>query len=103
VAIGVFLRAQEIERVAEKKSPAGWVVQVKVAGTALTANEAAGAARTPPSFQFFNVAMESPQKAVEAVRKKIKASEETPIRAVRALSEEEIDRLRLAPDAIKPA
>jgi len=84
-------------------SPAGWVVQVKVAGVAPTANEAIGAAQTPPSFQFFNVALESPLKAVEAVRKKIKASEETPIRAVRALSDEEIGHLRLTPEAIKPA
>ena len=42
---------------ADKKSAAGWLVQVKVPGAAVGADEAVGAAKTPPSFQFFNVAI----------------------------------------------
>ena len=82
---------------------AGWLVQVKVPGDDAAAEEEVGAASAAASFLFFNVAIETPDKAVEAVRAKIKASKDTPIRAVRALSDQEIGHLRLAPEAIKPA
>ena len=88
---------------AEKKSPAGWVVQVSIPRVAIEASEKVGAAKAPASFQFFNVAIGSPQEAVEAVRKKMRASADAPIRAVRALSESETAALRLRPDAVKPA
>ena len=88
---------------ADKKSAAGWLVQVKVPGAAVGADEAVGAAKTPPSFQFFNVAIGSPQQAVEAVKRKMKVSGDAPIRAVRALSEDEIDKLGLEPGAVKRA
>ena len=88
---------------AKKKSAAGWVVQVTIPGGTVEASETVGAAKTPASFKFFNVAIGSPQEAVEAVRTKMKASVDAPIRAVRALSESEIAALRLRPDAVKPA
>jgi hypothetical protein len=41
---------------------------------------------TNPTFQFFNVAIGSADKAVETVRKSLGASAEAPLRVVRALS-----------------
>jgi hypothetical protein len=89
-------------RMADKKSAAGWLIQVTVPGAAATADEAVGAAKTPPAFQFFNVAIASRQEAEEAVKKKVKSSGEPPIRAVRALSDDEIDKLGLEPGSVKP-
>jgi hypothetical protein len=87
----------------DKTSATGWVVQMSIPGVAVDGSEAVGAAKSPASFKFFNVAIASPHEAVEAVRKKVKASEGAPIRAVRALSATEIAEIGLRPDTVKPA
>jgi len=58
---------------------------------------------TAPTFQFFNVAIGSAEKAVEAARKKAGASNEAPIRVVRALSSSEIASINLPAGEAKPA
>jgi len=87
----------------DKKSAAGWLIQVTVTGAAAKADETVGAAKTPPAFQFFNVAIVSRQEAEEAVKRKVKSLGEPPIRAVRALSPDDIDKLGLEPGGVKPA
>jgi hypothetical protein len=56
-----------------------------------------------PTFQFFNVAIGSADKAVEAARKKAGASEEAAIRVVRPLSSSELDSIKLRAGEAKPA
>ena len=56
-----------------------------------------------PSFQFFNVAIGSADEAVEAVRHKVKAAEDAPIRVVRSLSIGELAAIGLRSGQIKPA
>jgi hypothetical protein len=58
---------------------------------------------TSPTFQFYNVAIGSAAKAVEAARKKAGASEEAPMRAVRALSAAEIASIPLRAGEVQPA
>ena len=63
--------------------------------------------RTPvsraPTFQFFNVAIGSADKAVEAARKKARASDDAPMRVVRELSTAEIESINLRAGEAKPA
>jgi hypothetical protein len=56
-----------------------------------------------PSFQFFNVAISSPEKAVEAARKLAGASAEAPMRVARKLSSPEIESIDLKSGEAKPA
>jgi hypothetical protein len=87
----------------DNKPAAGWLIQAAVPGPAVKADDVVGAAKSPPAFRFFNVAIESRQEAEQAIKRKMNASEDAPIRAVRALSEDEIDNLRLKPGGVKPA
>jgi hypothetical protein len=57
----------------------------------------------PPSFQFFNVAISSPEKAVEAARKLAGASAEASMRVARKLSSPEIESINLRSGEAKPA
>jgi hypothetical protein len=56
-----------------------------------------------PTFQFFNVAIGSAEKAVEAARKKAGASDDAALRVVRALSSSELDSIKLRAGEAKPA
>jgi hypothetical protein len=90
----------------EKTSAAGWVVQITIPGVPIIQAEGTKwrpATSTAPTFQFFNVAIASAEKAVEAVRKSVGASAEAPLRVVRALSPAEIDVLRLRVGEAVPA
>ena len=53
------------------------------------------ATSTAPTFQFYNVAISSAEKAVEAVRKKASASEDAAIRTVRSLLAAEVAAIPL--------
>ena len=85
---------------------AGWVVQITIPGIPII--QAAGsrwrpATSTAPTFQFYNVAIGSAEKAVEAARKKAGASEEAAIRTVRSLSAAEIAAIPLRAGETQPA
>ena len=56
-----------------------------------------------PIFQFFNVAISSPDKAIEAARKKAGAPTDAPMRIVRELSHQEIAALSLHAGHVKAA
>ena len=88
------------ERAIDKTHAAGWVVQLTVPGTL-------EASRPPvqkaPSFHFFNVAIGSVDEAVEAVRHKVRAAADAPIRVVRSLSIGELAAIGLRSGQIKPA
>ena len=58
----------------DKASPAGWVVQVTIPAPAAPSSQEGGRWNGPqmlgaPSFEYCNVAIASPDKAVEATRK----------------------------------
>jgi hypothetical protein len=87
-------------------SAAGWVVQVTIPGVPIVQAQGSRwrpATSTAPTFQFFNVAIGSADKAVEAARKKAGASEEVAIRTVRSLSSAEIAAIPLRTGETKPA
>jgi hypothetical protein len=90
----------------DKASAAGWVVQLTIPGEPIVLAEGSRW-RTPvstaPTFQFFNVAISSEDKAVEAARKKAGALPEAPMRVVRALSSAEIASIDLRAGEAKPA
>ena len=90
----------------DKTSPAGWVVQLTIPGEPIILVEGSRW-RTPmstaPTFHFFNVAIGSPEKALEAARKTAGASDEAPVRVVRALSSSEIASINLPAGEAKPA
>ena len=93
-------------RMSENTAAAGWVVQLTIPGVPKIPVEGAKwrpAENTSPTFQFFNVAVGSADKAVEVVRKKAGASEETALRVVRPLSSSEIDSIKLRTGEAKPA
>jgi hypothetical protein len=71
----------------DKASAAGWVAQLTI----------------PGSFRFFNVAIGSADKAVDAARKKAGASDDAPMRVVRELSAAEIQTIKLRAGEAKPA
>ena len=90
----------------EKTSAAGWVVQLTIPGVPII--QAAGAKwrpamNTAPTFQFFNVAIGSADKAVEAARKKAGATDEAVMGVVRQLSATEIDHIKLRSGDVQPA
>ena len=79
-------------------SAAGWVVQVTIPGVPIVQAQGSRwrpATSTAPTFRFFNVAIGSAEKAVEAARKKAGASDEVAIRTVRSLSAAEIAAIPL--------
>ncbi len=90
----------------ENAAAAGWVVQLTIPGVPKVPVEGAKwrpAETTNPTFEFFNVAIGSAEKAIEAARKKAGASEEAALRAVRSLSSTEIDSIKLRAGEAKPA
>jgi hypothetical protein len=88
----------------EKSVPAGFVVQLTIPGKKTEGGTWRGAAlEDAPTFQFFNVAIAADDKAVEAARKKISASEEAPMRTVRTLSASEIAFLGMRSGEVRPA
>jgi hypothetical protein len=87
-----------VPRMSETAAASGWVVQLTIPGVPRIQPEGAKwrpAELTSPTFQFFNVAIGSADKAVEAARKKAGASEEATLRVVRSLSSSEIDSIKL--------
>jgi hypothetical protein len=95
-----------VPRMSENTAAAGWVVQLTIPGVPKVPVEGAKwrpAETTNPTFEFFNVAIGSAEKAVEAARKKAGASEEATLRAVRSLSSTEIDSIKLRAGEAKPA
>ena len=92
-------------------SPAGWVVQATIA--AAPEARAADAPWRPsvmlvsaPSFEYFNVAIAAPDKAMEATTKHLAEGVEAKVGAVsvvRKLSSREIAALRLKAGEVKPA
>lgn len=90
----------------EKTSPAGWVVQVTTPGVRSAVPSAGGRAYDllgPPSFEYFNVAISAPAKAVEAITKQVAEGRERETQTVRALSSEEVAVLKLKPGEVAPA
>lgn len=78
---------------------AGWVVQFSFPQPA-TNKFGAG----PPKVEFYNVAVDSPAKAVDAAIAKRKSThEDTETFVVRPLSTSEIQFLKLRPGEISPA
>lgn len=57
----------------------------------------------PPSFEYFNVAIGAPAKAVEATTKHLTEGQDRETRVVRALSTEEIASLSLKAGDVVPA
>jgi hypothetical protein len=95
-----------VPRMNQNTAAAGWVVQLTIPGVPKPPVEGAKwrpAETTAPTFQFFNVAIGAPDKAVEAARAKAGASEEAAMRVVRALSRAEIDSIKLRTGEAKPA
>jgi hypothetical protein len=90
----------------EKATAAGWVVQLTIPGLPIIPIEGAKwrpAMNSAPTFQFFNVAIGSADKAVEAARKKAGADEEAVMGVVRQLSATEIDFIKLRAGDVQPA
>ena len=86
----------------DETTAAGWVVQVTISGPAMGIWRGL-IVEGPSSFQFFNVAIGSPNGAVEAVRQKAGVSKDAPIRVVRSLSVPELAAARLRSGQIRPA
>jgi hypothetical protein len=94
----------------DKASPAGWVVQVTMA-TAPASQEGARwiGPQMPgaPSFRYYNVAIGSPDKAIEAaanyVAKGKADAADVATSTVRQLSSAEVAALGLKPGEAKPA
>ena len=90
----------------EKTSPAGWVVQVLTPGKPSLKPSASGRLYDllgPPTFEYFNVAIGAPGKAVEATTKQLAEGRDREARVVRALSTEEIASLSLKAGEVVPA
>jgi hypothetical protein len=92
----------------DKASPAGWVVQVTTPPPiAPSSIRWIGAAvLSAPSFQYFNVAIADPNKAIEATSRHLAKPEHGETRVVsvvRKLSAREIDALNLTAGEVKPA
>src|SRR6185295_4300018 len=95
-----------------KAPPAGWVVQVTIVsspsppskeGAQWIGDKMPGA----PSFEYFNVAIANPDKAVEATTKYLAkgkvGAEEVAASTVRKLSSAEVAALGLKVGEVKPA
>jgi hypothetical protein len=90
----------------QNTAAAGWVVQLTIPGVLIIRPEGAKwrpAENSAPTYQFFDVAIASADKAIEAARKLAGASDEAVMRVVRALSASEIDAIKLRAGDIKPA
>jgi hypothetical protein len=93
----------------EKASPAGWVVQVAIRMKP-DAREADAPWRPSvmlvgaPSFEYFNVAIAAPDKAIEAASKHLaKSAKVGEMSVVRKLSTGEIAALSLKAGEVRPA
>lgn len=83
----------------ESSKAAGWVVQLSFPQPA-TNKFGAG----PPKLEFYNVAIETAAKAVDAARAQCQpADDEVEVFVVRSLSRSELDFLKLAPGGINRA
>jgi hypothetical protein len=91
----------------DKASPAGWVVQVTIEAPARSpdAKWRSTAIVDAPSFQYFNVAIAAPNKAIEAATKYLAKAEtkEGEMSVVRGLSAGEIAALSLTAGEVKAA
>jgi len=89
-----------------KATPAGWVVQVTTPGLPSLTPSASGRLYDllgPPSFEYFNVAIGAPAKAVEATTKHLTVGKDRETRVVRELSSGEIASLSLKDGQVAPA
>ena len=91
-----------------KTPPAGWVVQVATTAPPQKAEGSKWVGRVllgAPSFQYFNVAIASSDKAMEATTKHMAktAATDGELSVVRALSSGEIAALSLKAGEVKPA
>ena len=94
---------------ADKASPAGWVVQVTIPAPPSEEATPWTAARMSraPSFKYYNAAIANPDKAIETTTKYLAkisadAGDDDP-RTVRELSSAEIAALGLNAGEVKPA
>ncbi len=94
----------------DKASPAGWVVQVMThveltEPTAIAVRRYNPTLLEPPSFNYYNVAIAAPDKAVEATAKKLAITEPKggEICVVRELSSGEVAALNLKSGEVRPA
>jgi hypothetical protein len=92
----------------DKTAPAGWVVQQTVPAAPAAADRArwiGPVLLAAPSFQYFNVAIASVEKAIEATMKHLARAEVQAgeMSVVRGLSLREIAALRLEDGQVKPA
>ena len=80
-------------------------MQLTILGPTETSVSVRGIVHAPASstFHFFNVAVSSPEEAIEAARKKANAPSDAPMRVVRQLSLPEIAALGLRDGQVKPA
>jgi hypothetical protein len=92
------------------KAPDGWVVQVTIPAVPKPPKEGdvrwiGASLQAAPTFRFFNVAIASADKAVEATSKHLAKTDpaEREMRAVRGLSTAEIAALKLKPGDLAPA
>jgi hypothetical protein len=87
-----------------KAPPAGWVVQVTIAASPLKGGAQWIGDKMPgaPSFEYFNVGIASPDKAVEATTKYL-AKGNVGACTVRELSAAEMVALRLKAGEVRPA
>lgn len=85
-------------RMIEKTPPTGWVVQVTTPGelsrTQSRSSQLKGL-RGPPSFEYFNVSIATPDKAEEATTAHLAEEHARDARAVRVLSSDELASLNL--------
>ena len=89
---------------ADKATPAGWVIQVMIASNSSGSSGWIGPVVSgAPSFQYFNVAISDPVKAVEATRKHLSADKDAAISSARSLSSSEIASIPLKTGEVKPA
>ena len=95
----------------DKASPAGWVVQVTIPAPApaplapQSTRWIGKAVLDAPSFKYFNVAISTPSKAVEATSRHLAGdgAVDEHTRVVRELSAKEVDALSLQAGEVKPA
>ena len=91
----------------DKASPAGWVIQVTIPAPTAPSSQDGERWKGPqmvgaPSFEYCNVAIESPDKAVEATRKYLGKSKADAC-TVRRLASAEVAALGLKDGEVKPA
>jgi len=111
LGVASLLTSGILRYMTDKASPAGWVVQVTIPKKP-DVRLADAPWRPPimaagaPSFQYFNVAIAVPDKAIEATAKHLANSPEAEtweISVVRKLSPAEIAALSLGAGEVKPA